>query len=455
VTSIDALGAAHGGREAPTVTLRARHVAPVLGPPIDGGWVRIERGRIVAVGRRGLPGGAIDCGDVVLLPGLVNAHTHLEFSDIATPLDASGGLPGWIRRVVAWRRARARAPAGDDAHDSSDTGGVPAAIRRGLAESLAAGVTTLGEIATLAGPAAAAYQMTRGSPPLPRVRMFREGLGLSPPAVTAAATAVARDLDHAGRYGLLAGVSPHAPYSVAASLGRRLVALARSRGLPVAMHLAESLEEEELLATASGPFRDLLDDLGAWPRPHGPALLPTADWIGRLATARRGLVIHGTHLPRDPAALARLSRHRDRLAVVVCPRTTQSLSGILPPVAVFREAGIRVAIGTDGRGSNPDLSVLAECRTLVAAGLASPTEAVRMATLHGAWALGLDHRCGSLAAGRAADLVLVRAPAAVRDPAAAILDPAARIVATIRHGRLVGGPARHRPRSEPPTADSC
>jgi cytosine/adenosine deaminase-related metal-dependent hydrolase len=419
-------------------------VLPVLGPPIAGGWVRIERGRIVGVGRRDPPGGAIDCGDVVLLPGLVNAHTHLEFSGLATPFDATGGLPGWIRRVVSWRRARAAAAEAPPAPAAGGGTGIAAddvnaAIRRGLAESLAAGVTTIGEIATAAGPAAlAASTETRGSTPTPRVRMFREGLGLSPPAVTAAALAVARDLDRAGRHGLLAGVSPHAPYSVAAPLGRRLVSLARARGLPLAMHLAESLEEEELLATGRGPFRDLLDELGAWPRPHGPALLPTADWIGRLATADRGLVIHGTHLHRNPAALARLARHRARLGVVICPRTTLSLSGGLPPVAVFREAGVRVAIGTDGRGSNPDLSVLAECRTLVAAGLASPAEALRMATLHGAWALGLERRCGSLAAGRVADLVVVRPPAADHDPAAAILDPAADIVAVIRRGRLVG-----------------
>jgi len=75
------------------VTLRSRYLLPMHGPPLDGGWVRIERGRIVAVGRRPPSGTVIDLGDALMLPGLVNAHTHLEFSGCETPLDPSGGLP--------------------------------------------------------------------------------------------------------------------------------------------------------------------------------------------------------------------------------------------------------------------------------------------------------------------------------------------------------------------------
>jgi cytosine/adenosine deaminase-related metal-dependent hydrolase len=417
------------GRGSDLVTLRARHVLPVLGPPLEGGWVRIARGRIVAVGRRDPPRGTLDLGEVVILPGFVNAHTHLEFSSLAAPLDAAGGLPAWIGRLVAWRRSRAAA--------GTDTAATAAAIRQGLAESFAAGVTTIGEIATATAAAVgASYRGLDDTMPAPRVRVFREGLGLSAPAGTTAVTAVARALDLDRRRGLLGGVSPHAPYSVAAPLGRRLLALARARGLPVAMHLAESLEEEELLASGGGTFRDLLEALGAWPRPAGAELLPTADWIGRLATAGHGLVVHGTHLGRDPASLDRLARHRDRLGVVVCPRTTRSLSGQLPPVAMFREARVRVALGTDGRASNPDLSILAECRALEHAGVASPTDVLRMATHHGAWALGLGRRCGAVAPGRVADLVMIRPPGPWTDAAAAVLDPAAEIVGVVRRGRV-------------------
>lgn len=405
-------------------TLRARHVLPIAGPPLEGGWIRVERGRIVAVGRGGPPAGCRDLGDCILLPGLVNAHAHLEFSALGRPLDAAGGLPGWIGRVVAWRRAREVGPAALRA--------VRDAIATGLGESAAAGVTAVGDIAT----SVAASDRPPGGP---RLRVFREGLGLLPATIETATRTVACDLDALARAGIDAGISPHAPYSVAAPLGRRLLAMARARSLPVAMHLAESDAEPELLAGGTGPFRDLLESLGAWDVARPPRLLPVAEWISRLAGCNRGIVVHATHIGRDPDALARLVRHRDRLCVAVCPRTTRVISGVLPPLTLLRDAGVRVCLGTDGRGSNPDLSILAECRTLVDAGLASPTEALAMATHDGAWALGLDHRCGTLAPGRAADLLVLRPAQAHADPFIAALDPAAQIVAVFRSGRLIHG----------------
>ncbi|MEY3204385.1 MAG: hypothetical protein RLZZ21_716, partial [Planctomycetota bacterium] len=269
-------------RPAP-LTLQARHLVPIAAPPIDGGWLRIERGRVVAVGKGRPPGPTVDLGDAVILPGLVNAHTHLEFSTVPQPLAAAGGLPAWISRVVALRRQRPPDSA------AAETAG---AVARGRAESAAAGVTAIGEIATAASLEAYAA-------PGPRVRVFREALGLSPATNAAAFAATIRDLDALRAHGIPAGVSPHAPYSVASALGRRLLATARARGLPAAMHLAESREEEMLLAGGTGPFRELLESLGAWPAAAPPRLLSTADWISCLARGPRGIVVHGTHLDRD------------------------------------------------------------------------------------------------------------------------------------------------------------
>jgi hypothetical protein len=106
-------------------------------------------------------------------------------------------------------------------------------------------------------------------------------------------------------------------------------------------------------------------------------------------------------------------------------------------VAAFRAAGLRVAIGTDGRGSNPDLSVLGECRTLVDAGLVSPAEALAMATREAAWALMLERTSGRIAVGRPADLVVLRPKHGGDDPAAAALDPTTRVAATLRAGRII------------------
>ena len=410
-------------------TLRCRWLLPIAAPPVERAWLRIERGVVAGFGV-GAPahagGDTIDLGDAIVLPGLVNAHTHLEFSGLAAPLDAAGGLPEWIGRAVAERRARDAAAADSKAR-------AVAAIRRGLSESAAGGVTTIGEIATV---------VPRGAylGPGPAVRVFREGLGLRPAAVDAVPRATIADLDRLAALGIAAGVSPHAPYSVAAPLGRRLLAEALRRRLPLAMHLLESEAEPELLARGTGPFRRLLEDLGAWDAAAPPPLLSAAEWIGRLARARRGIVVHATHVERDPTALARLARHRDRLAVAICPRTTRAISGVLPPLALLRRAGLRVALGTDSRASNPDLSLFAECRTLVDAGLASPEEALRMATLHGAWALGFEDRAGRIAPGRPADLAILRPTAAVPgDPWAAALAPTTSVAATLRRGQVIAG----------------
>jgi len=406
------------------ITLRARHVLPVAGDAIENGWVRIERGRISGIGRGQRSGPVHDLGDAIILPGFINAHTHLEFSDLDRPLDASGGLPAWIERVVAMRRSRA-------ASGTDEATRLAAAITAGLEQSLAAGVTAIGEIATASHPVAA-----RGGP---LVRVFRETLGLSPAAMAAARSSLVRDLERMDWEGTCTGISPHAPYSVAESLGRQAVGEAVCRRLPVMMHLAESRDEAELLATGGGAFRTLLEQLGAWQPESPPRLLPVADWITLLARAPRGVVVHGTFLPEDKAAFSRLARHRDRLCVVVCPRTTLALAGRLPPVEAFRAAGIRVAIGTDSRASNPDLSVLAECRALVEGGVVSPREVLAMATQHGAWALSFERRCGMLAPGRFADLVILRPSSRHADPSEAVLDPAAQIAATLSRGRVIAG----------------
>lgn len=390
--------------------IRSRVVLPMRGPALDGGWLRIDRGRIVAVGRGRPSEPCLDLGDVILAPGLVNPHCHLEFSDLTDPLEAPGGLAGWIPGVVAARRDR---PADATA----------AAIRRGLLESAAAGVTLIGEIASDAAGCEVAAD-------LPAMRRYRECLGLGDDAAARGRRAIG-ELDRLPD-SVLAGLSPHAPYSVSAALGRELIHAACRRGLPVQMHLGESPDEDQLLATGSGPFRSLLESLGAWPSPP-PVLLPAAEWIGRLARCPRGAVIHAGFLDDD--AIARLARHADRLGVVVCPRTARRLSGELPPIERLRGAGLRLAVGTDSRASSPDLDPRREAGELVAAGLATPAEAVRMITTHAAWMLAMDRVAGRIAPGRPADLAVFAPRQHSADPYQDLLDMGTSLVAVFRRGR--------------------
>jgi cytosine/adenosine deaminase-related metal-dependent hydrolase len=444
VSTLGRPAAPRAGQFPRNVLLRARWLLPVSGAPIEDAWIEIRHGRICGVGRGKHPcglGATLDLGDAIVTSGFINAHTHLEFSECLQPFDASGGLPQWIDRVVRWRRETATAAAAS----SSLT-----PLLAGLHESAAAGVVAVGDIATAVPSAADLPLLLHG----PRLRVFRELLGLTPPppgTASPAALTVFRDAQRLSRAGIAVGLSPHAPYSTQWPLGRWAVAAARRlhrqlpatrrASIPLAMHLAESADEDQFLHSQTGPFRTLFESLGVWPaRP--PRLASTADWISLLARADRGLIIHGTYLPADAQALARLRRHRSRLAVAFCPRTTLALAGRLPPVDAFQRAGIRICLGTDGRGSNPDLSIRHEAATLIAAGLVTPTEALRMITLNAAWALGFEHCTGHVAAGRPADLVILRPAGTARDAAAAtaaVFAPDTTVLATLRGGRLIAG----------------
>lgn len=385
------------------------------GPPLDGGWVRIERGRIAAVGRRNPEGHVVDLGDAVIVPGLVNPHCHLEFSAISEPLQPGppGGLVGWVPEVINARR-------------SCDRDDTVAAIMTGLRESAGEGVTLIGEIAT-ADPAIAYPQQG-----VPRLRIYRECLGLHAFRSRASLDRLRSQIDRL--LPLAAGVSPHAPYSVSAALAVKLIRLAVNKSLPVTVHLAESREEQELIERASGPFRHLLETLGAWPVPT-PRLLSAADWVSLACRAERAAFIHATFL--DNTAFARLARHRDRAAVVVCPRTAGLISGSLAPIRRLLAAGIRVAIGTDGRGSASDLSPRHEAATLIDQGIVTPDEALTMLTTSAAWAINCEHTAGRLISGRPADLAILAPDTFTANAAADALTPSTRVLATLRNGRPI------------------
>jgi cytosine/adenosine deaminase-related metal-dependent hydrolase len=378
--------------------IRARWVLPIDKPPMAGGYISIANGRIAAICAADPGMGPVeDLGDVVLLPGLINAHTHLEFSTQVQPLGAPGvSLPEWVRLVIGDRKRGDRDAA--------------AAIALGLQESLASGVTTIGEIATSP---AGFYASVAAAP---TAVLFQEAIGFSAGRVDSVFGEVERRLDEAPRP---AGISPHAPYTVHPQLLERLVQLAVSRTAPMAMHLAESREELELLATGSGPFRELLEERSMWDAGAIAAGTRPLDYLRRLAQAPRSLVIHGNYLAADEIEF--IAQHRERMSVVYCPRTHAFFGHDRYPLEAMRAAGVRVTLGTDSRASNPDLSVLQEVRHLDRFAGVSPADAVRMATLDAAEALGLASDVGSLIVGKRADLIAIPIDSAQADPYVAAL----------------------------------
>lgn len=388
--------------------LRARWVFTGLGPPLAHAAVTVDGEWIVAVGEPpdGVP--VIDLGDAAILPGLINAHTHLEFSHLTEPLGAeSMRFSDWIATVVAQRR-QAFAERSEEQLNAERL----FATRAGFAESAANGVTTVGEIARPGWSVGALDERIS-------TVVFLELLGLRRDRSDALMKLASDHLDLAAarqtdstdsRAGQepawLAGLSPHSPYTVSPELLARVCRLSSERGAPVAMHLAESFDELELLASHSGPLVETLAGFDAWDPTAVPRGITPYDYLELLGQASQALVIHGNYLgPRDWSLLA---SHRDRMSVVYCPRTQARFLGGQYPLAEMLAAGVRVAIGTDSRATNPDLSVLAELKQIARTHASVPPATVlRLGTRDGAEALGLSDR-GWIAPGMLSQLSFVR-----------------------------------------------
>jgi cytosine/adenosine deaminase-related metal-dependent hydrolase len=202
------------------------------------------------------------------------------------------------------------------------------------------------------------------------------------------------------------GISPHAPYTVSPQLLEKLVSLACRNGMPMAMHVAESREELELLQTGEGPFQELLEERSMWDADAIPAGSRPMSYLKLLADAPRSLVIHGNYLADDE--LAFVGANRDRMSLVYCPRTHAYFNHEPYPLRTALASGVRVTLGTDSRASNPDLSLLEEMRFVARAYPdISPHDVLRMGTLSGAESLGRDDEVGSITVGKLANLVAV------------------------------------------------
>ena len=403
---------------------RARWIVPVDREPIEQGTIEIEGGRITAVHDR-TDKRSRDLGNVAILPGLVNAHTHLEFSALGKPISPVVPFPDWIRAVRDNRAQRT-----DD--DSTS-------VTTGLVESAAAGTTTVGEIAT------AGWSPDPFTPAAPRAVVFRELIGLRSRQIDQQ-LAIARDHLTAGDQTAFAsrtsarkaphpyrGLSPHAPYSVHRELYSRLVALAAEFRVPMAVHLAETREELELLAHRRGGFVEMLKDFGVWEPDAIPRRSRPLDYLQPLTTLEHALVVHGNYLSAEEIEF--VCRHPN-LTVIYCPRTHARFGHRGHPWRRLLEGGGRVAIGTDSRASNPDLSLWRElCFLREQFSDVPPRKLLELGTVCGARALGLEETAGTLTVGRSADLTVISLDAAgTGDIAAALLHPRHRVVATMRSG---------------------
>ena len=377
--------------------IAAPWVLPVEGPPLAEAAILIgPDGRILAIGPDSAVPTPPGCrserlNGAVLLPGLINTHTHLELTGFDGQVPEQD-FPAWIRHLIAMKARRTPTE-------------YLAAARKGIHDCWAAGVTTVADTGD-SGAVIEALAALGGSG-----IAYQEVFGPDPERAESALDGVTRQLGELTRFTgprVRLGISPHAPYSVSGLLYGLVSAYAAEHALPLAVHVAESEDESLLLARGSGGFARSWESR-AIPLPAPPGRSPVA-WLDQHGVlGPRTLCIHVVRAgDADLEILARRGA-----AMAHCPRSNRRHGHGAAPLAHALRRGIRVGVGTDSVASVTPLDLLAEVRAAREIAGLDPEAALRLATLEAARALGLDREVGSLVPGKWGDLVALDLPGTV------------------------------------------
>lgn len=354
----------------------------------------------------------------VLLPGLVNSHTHLEL----TGFDGLAGeteFTDWIRAII---RLKAERTAGE----------FLAAAGRGLQECFAAGITTIADTGDSGAPFEALLR-GQGSGVA-----YLEVFGPDPSTANAQFSAFRdriRELKDRQTDRVRLGVSPHAPYSVSGRLYEMVARFAEEEHLPIAVHVAESAAESELLGDAAGPFAGQWNLRGI-PLPSLPGRTPLA-WLDEHGVlGSHTLCIHAVRAGAED--IRRLVKRG--CAVAHCPRSNRRHEHGDAPIGAFLSSGLRVGVGTDSAASVSPPDLLAEVRAAGELAALAAGPALDLAMLGAARALGLDTEIGSLAVGKWADCLVIEVPPGLTIsavPDAILASRPADVIVTFIGGREV------------------
>lgn len=375
--------------------LQAGTVVDAAGVHASPGVLLVEGSTVVAAGSPAQIGSVPEAriesyAGSVLLPAMVNPHTHLDLSALL-PRPFDGDFDTWLLAIGDMRRAQG---AEDRRHD----------VQRGIELSLAGGTAWVGDIAGHGHPEA--IEVLRTSPLEGTVFVEYFGLGANQPATAESMQTLARDVPW-DEGGVRLGLSPHAPYSC----GAEVYEMAMATGLPMATHLAESLEEEQMLASASGPMRDLCERLGSWNEAATmPGVHPVTAMESILAQ-RASIAVHLNYIDEEHVAL--LARTGTR--VIYCPRASDYFGHPHAGRSEHRyaqliDAGVLVSLATDSLQclDTPDrISPLDEMRHLHVRDGADAMMLLAMATVHGAQALERDPAEVTFAPGPIAGVIAV------------------------------------------------
>jgi cytosine/adenosine deaminase-related metal-dependent hydrolase len=406
--------------------LRAKFIYPVSAPPIEDGAVFIDGNKIRAVMpwknlRPHASAKITDLGEVILLPGLVNAHCHLDYTDMAGELPPPKTFTDWIAAITAYK-------AGWSYSDYARS------WLRGAHQLLKTGATTVADIEAMPDLLPEVWDGT----PL-RIFSFLEMTGIksrrSPGEILREAVQKIDSLRHPRHRAML---SPHAPYSTRPELLRLTAATARRRNWRVTTHIAESEQEFEMFENARGAMHRWLERNG---RDNSDCGLgsPVAHFARNKLLRENVLAVHVNYLAHGDAALLA----RNRAHVVHCPRSHDYFKHTKFECERLANAGVNLCLGTDSLATTrkvgkqkPELDMFAEMRVFAdREKTASPEGILKMATVNGARALGLARKIGELSKRSFADLIALPAPAKSKDLADAILAHTGNVAASMIDGR--------------------
>jgi 5-methylthioadenosine/S-adenosylhomocysteine deaminase len=377
--------------------IRADWVLPIAREPIEDGEVVVQNGVIVDVRRRsGTRGGAdvVDFGEAIILPGLVNTHTHLELTALRGAVE---DVPffDWIRRLVQLKE------------HLTDTEWRDSALW-GALEAAASGNTTLADTTDSGASAYALMQVGL------RGRVYQEVFAVEPDSAPERTLRLLEDklqwLHRMTRGTLVeVGVAPHSLYTVRPAVMHALREYTRTHGYPVCIHAAESTDEISLLQEGKGRFAQMYAERGiAWESPgkHPIDLLHEQGWL-----EANTLLVHAVHTSPHHAALFASTA----TAIAHCPRSNAKLYNGVAPLNEWLAHGVKVGLGTDSVVSNNTIEMFTEMRYALLMQRAlhgvdsclSARHTLELATIAGARALGLEERIGTLEPSKAADLCVV------------------------------------------------
>ncbi|MBI5686288.1 MAG: amidohydrolase family protein [Verrucomicrobia bacterium] len=365
---------------------RSKYVLPIASPLIEDGVVGVEGDRIAAVGRRtDFDGPFTDLGERVLLPGFVNAHCHLDYTNMAGKLPFKGCFADWIADIVVLKRLWW-------------TKDYAASAAAGLKALLRSGTTTVCDIAS----SPANLDMVANAP----LRVL----------------SCLELIDVGGKpaeekfWERCAGLSPHAPFTASKELYRKVHDFCRQRGKIFTTHLAESAEEAAMFERREGALYELLAVLGRSPEDCGRG--SSVAWLDDCGALEGALAVHANCLSDDD--MARLARAG--ATVVHSPSSHRFYSHPPFPFERLRAAGVPVCLGTDSAASGTTLDLRAEMRDFLSVFPAvRPAEVLAMATTAAAKALNQPGVSGTLSAGSRADMIAVPLTGAAKDVAEAVV----------------------------------